>query len=36
MFIEPLTGVNCPQWRQKINLGLAIFLRLTRPLWTNV
>jgi hypothetical protein len=23
--IEPLTGVNYPQWREKINMGLAIF-----------
>jgi hypothetical protein len=23
--IEPLTGANYPQWREKINMGLAIF-----------
>jgi hypothetical protein len=25
MSIEPLTGANYPQWREKINIGLAIF-----------
>jgi hypothetical protein len=25
MSIEPLTGVNYPQWREKINMGLVIF-----------
>jgi hypothetical protein len=25
MSIEPLTGVNYPQWREKINMGLTIF-----------
>jgi hypothetical protein len=25
MSIETLTGVNYPQWREKINMGLAIF-----------
>jgi hypothetical protein len=25
MSIEPLTRVNYPQWREKINMGLAIF-----------
>jgi hypothetical protein len=25
MPIEPLTGANYPQWREKINMGLAIF-----------
>jgi hypothetical protein len=25
MSIEPLTGVNYPQWWEKINMGLAIF-----------
>jgi hypothetical protein len=25
MFIEPLTRANYPQWREKINMGLALF-----------
>jgi hypothetical protein len=25
MSIEPLTGANYPQWREKINMSLAIF-----------
>jgi hypothetical protein len=25
MSIPPLTGANYPQWREKINMGLAIF-----------
>jgi hypothetical protein len=25
MSIEPLTGVNYPQWREKINMDLTIF-----------
>jgi hypothetical protein len=25
MPVEPLTGVNYPQWREKINMGLALF-----------
>jgi hypothetical protein len=25
MSIEPLTGANYPQWREKINMGLALF-----------
>jgi hypothetical protein len=25
MSIEPLIGANYPQWREKINMGLAIF-----------
>jgi hypothetical protein len=25
MSIDPLTGVNYPQWQEKINMGLAIF-----------
>jgi hypothetical protein len=25
MSIEPLTGANYPQWREKINMGLAFF-----------
>jgi hypothetical protein len=25
MSVEPLTGVNYPQWREKINMGLALF-----------
>jgi hypothetical protein len=25
MSIEPLTGENYPQWREMINMGLAIF-----------
>jgi hypothetical protein len=25
MSVEPLTGANYPQWREKINLGLALF-----------
>jgi hypothetical protein len=25
MSIEPLTGVNYPQWWEKNNMGLAIF-----------
>jgi hypothetical protein len=25
MSVEPLTGANYPQWREKINMGLALF-----------
>jgi hypothetical protein len=25
MSIEPLTGANYPQWREKVNMGLALF-----------
>jgi hypothetical protein len=25
MSIEPLTGANYPQWREKVNMGLAVF-----------
>jgi hypothetical protein len=25
MSVEPLTGANYPQWRKKINMGLALF-----------
>jgi hypothetical protein len=25
MSVEPFTGVNCPQWREKINMGIALF-----------
>jgi hypothetical protein len=25
MSIEPLTGANYPQWRKKVNVGLALF-----------
>jgi hypothetical protein len=25
MSIEPLTGVNYPQWREKVNMGLDLF-----------
>jgi hypothetical protein len=25
MSIDPLTGVNYPQWREKVNMGLALF-----------
>jgi hypothetical protein len=25
MSVEPLTGANYPQWREKINMGLVIF-----------
>jgi hypothetical protein len=25
MSVEPLTGVNYPYWREKINMGLALF-----------
>ena len=25
MSIDPLTGANYPQWREKINMGLALF-----------
>jgi hypothetical protein len=24
MSVEPLTGTNYPQWREKINMGLAL------------
>jgi hypothetical protein len=25
MSIEPLTGLNCPQWLEKVNMRLALF-----------
>jgi hypothetical protein len=25
MSIEPLNGANYPQWREKVNMGLALF-----------
>jgi hypothetical protein len=25
MSVEPLTGANYPQWREKINMSLALF-----------
>jgi hypothetical protein len=25
MFIEPLTGANYSQWRENVNMGLALF-----------
>jgi hypothetical protein len=25
MSLDPLTGVNCPQWREKINMELVLF-----------
>jgi hypothetical protein len=25
MSIEPLTGANYPQWREKVNMGLTLF-----------